>query len=92
VRYRYHCEEAGCPGHKGTILDWEMTALQRRVSGSDQDVMTAVRKKFVDEKFGPGRDTSFFMGNIAEPTKRLAFSVLGVHSPSLGTATSVGLF
>lgn len=92
VRYRYHCEETGCLGHGGTILDWEMTALQRNVRGSDEEIKAAVRKKFVDEKFGSGKHASLFMGNIADPTKRLSFSVLGVHSPSTGVASSVSLF
>lgn len=93
ARYEYHCTEAGCPGHVGQILDWELTALQGRLHAeSDARVKAAIAAKFVDQMFAPGRQTSFFMGNFEDARKRGSFSVLGVYYPPETVASSVRLF
>jgi hypothetical protein len=81
VRYRYRCGDAGCGGHVGRILDWELTALQNRVGGSDAQVRDAVIQKFQGEMFAPDRRSGFYMGNFEDAAKRASFSVLGVYWP-----------
>ena len=93
ARYRYHCTEPGCPGHVGQILDWELTALQNRQSRvSDEELKASIRHNFVDQMFGPDRETAFFMGNFEDPRKRHGFSVLGIHYPPATIASAIGLF
>lgn len=92
VRYRYCCMEPECPGHVGQILDWELTALQNKQRVSDDQLKKSIIQKFRDQMFSEGRKTSFFMGNFEDPRKRHGFSVLGVHYPPLGVASSLGLF
>jgi len=93
MRYEYHCMAAGCSGHVGQVLDWELTALQNRLyRESDDAVRAAIEQNFQQRMFAPGRQTSFFMGNFEDARKRASFSVLGVYYPPEGVATSVGLF
>lgn len=82
VRYRYRCEASNCPGHQGRILDWELTALQNRLSGfSDQRIKNDVEQKFLHQMFAPERRSGFFMGNFELAARRGKFSVLGVYWP-----------
>lgn len=93
VRYKYTCMDGDCPGHKGQILDWELTELQRRFGSSGEErVKTVVQEKFLDQMFRPDKHTSFFMGNFEDPKKRHNFSVLGVYYPDRQVATSATLF
>lgn len=93
VRYDYHCAEDRCPGHVGQVLDWELTALQGRLHRDGDDVVkAAIEKRFHEQMFAPGKQTSFFMGNFEDPRKRGSFSVLGVYYPPEGVASSVSLF
>ena len=93
VRYEYHCTADGCPGHTGQVLDWELTALQGRLHrDSDDAVKIAIEKRFHEQRFAPGRQTSFFMGNFEDARKRGSFSVLGIYYPPETVASSVSLF
>lgn len=79
VFYRYRCIDEACRGHRQSILDFEMSALQyRNRHASDETLRRSVIQKFQVEKFGPDKRTSLFVGNIADPTKRRSFSTLGV--------------
>lgn len=93
VTYRYRCTAPACAGHRGQILDWELTALQQRCrSASDSELKRIIEEKFVEEMFSPGRDSHFFMGNFENPVKRDKFSVLGVWYPRLSDVESLQLF
>jgi hypothetical protein len=83
VRYRYRCEAASCPGHQGRILDWELTALQNRLRGSDTDVKRAITEKYLEQMFAKDRRSGFYMGNFELAARRAKFSVLGVYWPRL---------
>jgi len=82
VRYRYKCSESDCRSHVGRILDWELTAFQNRIGGTDQDLKEAIIKKFREQMFGPDRRSGFFMGNFELAARRSKFSVLGVYWPT----------
>ncbi len=91
--YRYRCTGPTCPGHRGQILDWELTALQQRYRAStDGELKRVIEAKFIGEMFASGRDTHFFMGNFENPVKRDKFSVLGVWYPRLSDVESLPLF
>lgn len=93
LRYQYLCEEAGCPTHRGTNLDWELTAFQNRLrSDSLDELREKVQKRFVEMMFSEARVMSFFMGNFEAAFKRSKFSVLGTYYPPLGVASQVPLF
>ncbi len=84
VRYRYRCSASGCPSHGGRLLDWELGELQRRhlKELTDDDAKREIEKKFLTQKFAANRQTSFFVGNFGDKTKRGSFSVLGVYAPT----------
>lgn len=82
AKYHYDCESTGCPGHEQGILDWELTALQRHLQHDDDETaLEKIRAKFHDDLCAGTKRPHFFVGNIANPTKRRNFSVLGVYSP-----------
>ena len=88
VRYRYRCESAGCRGHQGRILDWELTALQNRLRHDGKDVKAGVTEKFLDQMFAADRRTGFYMGNFELAARRGKFSVLGVYWPKAEDAVA----
>lgn len=87
AKYYYECTDPICRGHEQRILDWELTALQLKLSREDDTVAREkIRAKFHDELCAPTRRVHFFVGNIADPTKRRNFSVLGVYGPPAGSS------
>lgn len=91
--YRYRCMADGCPGHRGQLLDWELTELERRLrSEGPGQIKEKIEAKFRTMMFATKRETSFFMGNFEDPKKRDKFSVLGVHYPERVIAESAVLF
>ncbi len=47
-QYRYQCLAKSCPGHRQTIIDWEIVTLWRKVRDS-ADWQDKMRQKSVDE-------------------------------------------
>lgn len=93
VKYRYRCTGPACSGHRGQILDWELTALQQRYrSATELELRRHIETKFLDEMFGPDRDTHFFRGNFERAIKRDKFSILGVWFPRHTDVEAVPLF
>ncbi len=82
AKYDYLCETPDCSGHKQRILDWELTAFQLRLGNmSEVDAAESIRRRFHDEVCSDEKRVNFFVGNIADPTKRRNFAVLGVYAP-----------
>ena len=80
--YVYGCDDPACPGHRQTIVDWEIGQLYRalRDRGDADDV--ALRKicdKWLGQMCAPDRDTAFFVGNHLKNPR--GFMVLGVFWP-----------
>lgn len=84
-RYHYRCASPSCPGHKQTIVDWEVVALWRNVRRMD-GWEEAIRKKFEDELW-TGRDSVLFVGNMEQYPN--SFLVLGVFWPPSGEVQGV---
>lgn len=78
--YRWRCHEPGCRGHRQGIIDWEFTALQRKLRHLD-DVQSvqALKKRFLTEICHSGRDLAFYVGNQAK--RHQTFSILGAYYP-----------
>ncbi|MGG7509371.1 hypothetical protein [Plantibacter sp. YIM 135249] len=83
AQYSYLCMTDTCAGHDQRMLDWELTAFERRWLGrSDELTKEAIKKRFLDELCAPSKRVNFFVGNMAHPTKRRSYSILGVYAPS----------
>lgn len=82
-RYHYKCSSKGCKGHKQSMIDWELGASWRnwRDRYDETTLLENLRKRFLDEMCGPGKDTIFFVGNQHLHPK--SFLVLGVFWPKL---------
>lgn len=80
--YRYRCADVGCPGHRQGILDWELTALQRKAKARGGDVEEWVRNNFETKILAEDRQAWFVLGNNAAANKRTSFSVLSVFWPT----------
>ena len=79
--YRYRCTDPDCRGHRQGILDWELTAVQRRAEHDHADIEERIRHHFYDKMFKDDRSQWFILGNNAEASKRGSFSVLSVYWP-----------
>lgn len=80
--YRYLCQAPGCPQHRQGIYDWEWVALQRQPGVArldDGEARGALRKRFLDEICGDGKDLVFFVGN--QQKRPQGFMVLGLFYP-----------
>lgn len=83
--YRWRCASAQCGGHRQGILDWEFTALQRKLRyAADAEVVENLKARFLDDICRSGRDLAFYVGNQAK--HRNVFSVLGAYYPPSVTA------
>jgi hypothetical protein len=76
--YRWYCEEAGCGGHKQTIVDWECGQAYRSWRADGLDPVDAVRQKWL-KLCAEDRDVHFFVGDQHQHPG--AFLVLGVFWP-----------
>ena len=81
VWYVYRCEADGCRKHRQGILDWELTALQRRAQKGGEDVRSWIKDRFETIMLSPDRSTRFILGNQAVGHKRHTVSVLSVYYP-----------
>jgi hypothetical protein len=77
-RYRYECAEAGCPGHRQSIIDWEIAQFYRRVRNFE-DWRERMRARWLEEVCDEQRDTAFFVGNMHQHPG--SFLILGVWWP-----------
>lgn len=84
-RYLYHCDDADCPGHEQTIVDWEIAQLYRTLrdkGDTEADVLRKIKDKWLGQMCSAKRDTAFFVGNqFRNPD---GFLVLGVFWPPRG--------
>ncbi len=80
--YEYGCDAAGCPGHRQTIVDWEIAQLYRTLrdrGDAEAEVLRKIKDKWLGKMCGPDRDTAFFVGNHFKNPR--GFMVLGVFWP-----------
>lgn len=81
AKFHYKCADPKCPGHKQSLIDWELGALFRglRAKGDDEATCLAkVRQKFLD--YCSSRyDVRFITGSmLSKPT---SFLILGLVHP-----------
>lgn len=80
--YVFKCDDSRCKGHRQMIEDWEVGALYwNLIDGGVQPEQAAlkVKEKFLNQLCGPGKDTHFFVGTIAQHPK--SWVVIGVFWP-----------
>lgn len=82
ARFHYRCSDPSCPGHKQSLIDWELGALYRslRDKGDDEATIHAkIRQKFLGQYCASDRDTRFITGSmLRHPT---SFLILGLVHP-----------
>jgi hypothetical protein len=82
VQLSYDCLSEACPGHEQRIIDWELTALQRRYRGRPaEELEKAITRNFRSVPFGDDRDPLIFVGNQEAIQRRASFTVLGLYYP-----------
>lgn len=80
-RYHYRCSDQACPGHKQTIVDWELQQGFRKWRGQygEGGAIEQIKHKWLTQMCATDRDTIFFVGNLHQHPKQ--FLVLGVFWP-----------
>jgi hypothetical protein len=74
----YECMEASCGGHRGSIHDWEFTALERRLRDRGPDeARELLKQRFFDEMCSAKRAPLLIVGN--QQKRPQAFSILGIY-------------
>jgi hypothetical protein len=64
------------------IIDWELTALQRRYRGrAEAELRVAIERNFLEIPFGEDRSPMIFVGNQENVQRRASFTVLGIYYP-----------
>ncbi len=77
-KYKYYCLAPECKSHEQSIVDWEISALYRKVKNAN-DWKQKMQKKFCDEIWSDDRDTVLFVGNQKIHPK--SFLILGIFWP-----------
>jgi hypothetical protein len=61
--YSYFCEEPGCKGHVQKIVDWELGEVYRSWAQTGDELIDAIKRKWLDEMCGEKREPFFFVGD-----------------------------
>lgn len=61
--YAWRCEEPTCSGHRQKIVDWELGEAYRRWRMQGEELVEAIRAKWLDLMCAADRDTLFFVGD-----------------------------
>lgn len=80
--YRYKCSDKACPGHRQSIIDWELMQLYRNLKhkgDNENEIIAKIKEKWLAQMCGMDKDTIFFVGNGFQTPK--SFMVLGVFYP-----------
>jgi len=77
--YSYICEERGCKGHVQKIVDWELGESYRSWTQSGDELVEAIKHKWLDEMCTDKREPLFFVGD--QHTRPGQFLVLGTFYP-----------
>jgi len=81
--YNFYCQnEPSCPGHKYTIIDWEIKQAYRSWRcdcTSDQELLNKIRDKWHIEMCSDRKDFYFYVGNMHRFKDK--FMILGTFYP-----------
>jgi hypothetical protein len=75
---KFNCDDVSCNGHEYSILDWEISALYRKVKG-ENDWQDRIRNKVLKTICGPKRETHLLIGNMSQHPH--IFCILGFFWP-----------
>lgn len=91
VRLVYSCAAPECPGHRQRIIDWELTALQRRLRNQPDSVLDqAIQERFMDNMYASHKRPLIFVGNQENVARRASFTVLGTYYPAADQVVTGG--
>lgn len=86
---RFDCEEGGCSGHQLGLIDWELTAAQRRFRDlSDAELEKVLRERFWQRMYNASTAPAIFVGNQEDPRRRRQFVLLGTYYPARRDASA----
>jgi hypothetical protein len=77
--YSYICEEPGCKGHVQKIVDWELGESYRSWASTGNELVDAIKRKWLEDMCAEGREPFFFVGD--QHTRPGQFLVLGTFYP-----------
>lgn len=77
--YSYACEEPGCKGHVQKIVDWELGESYRSWPQRGDDLVDAIKAKWLDHMCAEEREPLFFVGD--QHMRPGHFMVLGTFYP-----------
>lgn len=77
--YVYLCQEDGCKGHRQKIVDWELGESYRSWPQRGQDLIDAIKTRWLDDMCTGTREPFFFVGD--QHTRPGQFLVLGTFYP-----------
>lgn len=78
--YSYLCEEPGCKGHVQKIVDWELGETYRSWAFHGEELIEAIKAKWLDEMCAGTREPMFFVGDQHRYPGQ--FLVLGTFWPA----------
>ena len=61
--YSYFCEDPGCKGHVQKIVDWELGETYRSWAFQGDELIEAIKAKWLDEMCADTREPMFFVGD-----------------------------
>lgn len=82
IKVQYKCMTEDCPGHRQTIIDWEVgsAAYWWRKRYPESEIASRIHDKW-ESMISSDNDTHFYIGN--QHQYRHSFSVLGVWYPKV---------
>lgn len=75
---QFKCDHESCNGHEYSILDWEISALYRKVKGR-KDWKVQITDKVIKTICGEKRETHLLIGNMSHHPH--IFCILGFFWP-----------
>ena len=86
VKFRLIWTDGHGNEQKHTFRSWEVCETWRRWRDGygEQGLAERMREKWLGDQFGPTRDVTFFMGNLAKPKLRRVFQIAGTFTPPKG--------
>lgn len=77
--YSYFCEQPECKGHTQKIVDWEIGECYRSWSQQGQDLVDAIKTRWLNDMCADTREPFFFVGD--QHMRPGQFLVLGTFYP-----------
>lgn len=84
AKISFRCQgSSSCHGHQLSYIDWEFTAAQFSNSWLDDAALAGfLARNFYENPTRSDKDLRFYVGNLANVTKRASYQILGLYYPS----------